>query len=64
LTLREKALGFDHADVALSLFTLATLYQKLERYFLSVDTAKFDQSGKGVEGKVEGECHMRMNKDG
>ena len=32
LALREKALGPDNADVALSLYTLATLYQKLMRY--------------------------------
>ena len=32
LALREKALGPDHPDVALSLYTLATLYQNLERY--------------------------------
>lgn len=37
----------------------------LENYFLSVDTAKFGEaSGKGAQGKVEGECHMRMNEDG
>lgn len=37
----------------------------MENYFLSVDTAKFGEaSGKGAQGKVEGECHMRMNKDG
>ena len=32
LALREKALGPDNADVALSLDTLATLYQNLMRY--------------------------------
>jgi len=37
----------------------------LENYYLNVDTAKFGKlSGMGVQGEVEGECHMRMNKDG
>ena len=32
LALREKTLGSDNFDVALSLYTLATLYQNLARY--------------------------------
>ena len=36
----------------------------LENYFLSVDAAKFGKSGEGVKGKVEGECHVRLNKNG
>jgi hypothetical protein len=35
----------------------------LENYFLSIDTAKFGSSEKGVQGKVEGECHLRQNAD-
>jgi hypothetical protein len=39
----------------------------LENYFLVVDNVKFGEIKggmmEGAEGKVEGECHMRMNKD-
>jgi hypothetical protein len=37
----------------------------LENYYLLVDKVKLGTSdGEGAQGKAEGECHMRLNKDG
>ena len=64
-TSHRSAFTFTVQDLAIFIFSGGKDRQpNLENYFLSVDNAKFAQSGKGVQGKVEGECHMRMNKDG